>query len=286
MAESAPLVTHVSDTARWVAVYRALESARPDALFTDPYADKLAGDQGRAIADSARKSMRNGWPIVVRTKVIDDLIKQSIDEGCDRVLNLAAGLDTRPYRLELPSDLVWIEADLPAMVDEKNAFFEDAKPKCTLSREKVDLADDAARAAFLDAATKDAKKALVLTEGLLIYLEEPVVRSLARDLAARQSVAWWMFDLASPAILQMMSKQMSFDNAPLHFAPPNGVAFFEDLGWKALEIESALHQARRMRRLPFFLNILAGIFPVPDPRNVRRARWSGIVRLGRPTRAA
>jgi methyltransferase (TIGR00027 family) len=281
MGKSTPLVTHVSDTARWVAVYRALESERADALFKDPYAGKLAGDQGRAIADSAQKSMRNGWPIVVRTKVIDDLIKKSIDEGCDRVLNLAAGLDTRPYRLELPSDLVWIEADLPAMVDEKNAFFEDVKPKCSLSREKVDLADDAARTAFLDGATKDAKKALVLTEGLLIYLEEPVVRSLARDLAARSPVAWWMFDLASPAILRMMSKQVSFDNAPLHFAPPNGVAFFEDLGWKALEIESALHQARRMRRLPFFLNLLAGIFPVPDPRNVRTARWSGIVRLGR-----
>ncbi len=275
------LVTHVSDTARWVAVYRAMESERPDALFKDPYASELAGKHGRAIADSAQKSMPNGWPIVVRTKLMDDLVHKSIAEGCDRVLNLAAGLDTRPYRLDLPSDLVWIEADLPAMVDEKNAFFAKAKPTCSLSREKVDLADDDARRAFLDSATKDAKKVLVITEGLLIYLEESVVQSLSRDLAARSSVAYWMFDLAAPAILDMMRKQMSFDNAPLHFAPPNGVAFFEQLGWKVLEVESSLHHARRLHRLPFFLSVLAGIFPVPDPRNVRHARWSGIVRLGR-----
>jgi len=278
---STPLVTNVSDTARWVAVYRAAESERPDALFKDPYAAKLAGEHGRAIAHSARKTMQNGWPIVVRTRLIDDLVRKSIAEGCDRVLNLAAGLDTRPYRLDLPSDLVWIEADLPGMVDEKNAFFADAKPGCVLSREKVDLADDAARGAFLDEATKGAKKVLVLTEGLLIYLEEPVVRALARDLASRPSIAWWMMDLASPAIRQMMARQMSFDNAPLHFAPPNGVAFFEDLGWKALEVESVVHHARRMRRLPFLLSVLVGIFPVPDPRNVRRARWSAIVRFGR-----
>lgn len=39
-------VTGVSDTARWVAVYRAWESARPDALFHDPFAQRLAGDRG------------------------------------------------------------------------------------------------------------------------------------------------------------------------------------------------------------------------------------------------
>jgi len=169
------------------------------------------------------------------------------------------------------------------MVDEKNAFFADAKPTCTLSREKVDLANDAERRAFLDRATQDAKKILVITEGLLIYLEEPVVRALSEDFLARSNVAWWMFDLASPAILDMMGRQIRFDNAPLHFAPPNGVAWFEALGWKVLECESALHVARRVRRLPLFLSVLAGIFPVPNPRHVERARWSGIVRLARKT---
>ncbi|PRC60941.1 hypothetical protein C6A85_14430, partial [Mycobacterium sp. ITM-2017-0098] len=39
-----------------------------------------------------------------RTKTIDDIITKAISDGCDRVLNLAAGLDTRPYRLNLPAE--------------------------------------------------------------------------------------------------------------------------------------------------------------------------------------
>lgn len=113
------LVSGVSDTARWVAVYRAQESARPDALFHDDLADLLAGEQGRAIVAAAPRRIRDGWWLVARTKLIDDLIEDAIAQGCDRVLNLAAGLDTRPYRLNLPADLVWVEADLPALVAEK-----------------------------------------------------------------------------------------------------------------------------------------------------------------------
>jgi methyltransferase (TIGR00027 family) len=94
-----PLISNVSDTARWVATYRAVESARPDALFHDPLADRLAGGRGRAIVAAAPRMIRNGWWLVARTKVIDDVIVEAIGDGCDRVLNLAAGLDTRPYRL-------------------------------------------------------------------------------------------------------------------------------------------------------------------------------------------
>lgn len=44
------MLRHVSDTARWVAMDRALESERPDALFRDPYARRLAGTEGAALA--------------------------------------------------------------------------------------------------------------------------------------------------------------------------------------------------------------------------------------------
>ena len=107
-----PLVSNVSDTARWVAAIRADESRRPDAIFHDPLAGKLAGDHGHAIAEASARRSGASWPMVARTKVIDDLIATALAEGCDRVLNLAAGLDTRPYRLALPASLDWIEAGL------------------------------------------------------------------------------------------------------------------------------------------------------------------------------
>jgi O-methyltransferase involved in polyketide biosynthesis len=65
-------ITHVSDTARWTALHRATESARPDALFRDPLAERLAGERGRAIVAG---------------------VAEAIIDGCDRVLNLAAGLE-------------------------------------------------------------------------------------------------------------------------------------------------------------------------------------------------
>ena len=97
-------------------MHRATESARPDALFRDPLAERLAGEHGRAIVARVPRTTRNGWWLVARTKIIDDAIAEAITDGCDRVLNLAAGLDTRPYRLDLPQDLTWVEADLPALL--------------------------------------------------------------------------------------------------------------------------------------------------------------------------
>src|SRR6185503_10059399 len=100
-------VRHVSDTAKWVATYHARESKRDDALFRDPLAERMAGERGPKIA--ALASPHSAWALVTRTKLMDDLVLASVQKGCDRVLNLAAGFDTRPYRLELPADLVWIE---------------------------------------------------------------------------------------------------------------------------------------------------------------------------------
>ena len=282
---SASPISNVSDTARWVAVYRAWESARADALFRDPYADALAGERGRAIAKLMPKQARSGWPIIARVKLIDDLVQAAIAQGCDCVLNLAAGLDARPYRLELPASLRWVEADLPAIVEEKERALADAKPRCRLSRIKVDLADSGARAAMLRDVVGSSHKALVIAEGLLVYLEEPQVRSLAQDLFAQAGVRWWVIDLASPELLEMMQKSMGrfLVSAPMKFGPSNGVAYFEALGWSATKVHSIFHAARRFGRLPWFLRIFA-LLPKPDPRRLGRARWSGVVQLERPAR--
>ncbi len=150
-------------------MHRATESARPDALFSDPLAERLAGEHGRAIVARVPRSTRNGWWLVARTKIIDDAIAEAIAGGCDRVLNLAAGLDTRPYRLALPPGLTWVEADLPKLLEEKTQLLADQTPRCRLTRTAVDLADPQARDAFLDEALDGAARALVLTEGLLMF---------------------------------------------------------------------------------------------------------------------
>src|SRR5215218_12159 len=114
------LIENVSDTARWVAFYRAMESERPDAHFRDPWARKLAGERGAAIVRHIPRAEAMAWALIVRTCVFDELILQAVlRDGADVVLNLAAGFDTRPYRLPLPQSLKWIEVDLPELLAHK-----------------------------------------------------------------------------------------------------------------------------------------------------------------------
>ena len=279
---SASPVSHVSDTARWVAVYRAWESARPDALFRDPYAHRLAGEHGRAIAALMPRQARNGWPIIARTRLIDDAVNAAVAQGCDCVVNLAAGLDTRPYRLDLPAPLRWVEADLPPMIREKERQLAEARPRCRLVRIGVDLADSAARGAALQEAIGSSRQALVITEGLLVYLDESQVRELTADLASRAGIRGWVLDLASPELIRMMGRTIGrhLAQAPMKFGPPEGVGFFEALGWRVEDVHSILRAGRRFGRLPWFLRPFS-LLPDPDPRKLRRARWSAVVQLGR-----
>ena len=117
-----PLIRNISDTALWVAVFRARETERQDALFRDTFARKLAGERGEQIAKDMRQGMRHEWPYTARTVRFDQIVTEQIKQGTDMVINLAAGLDTRPYRMDLPSSLKWIEVDLPGMMDYKEEF--------------------------------------------------------------------------------------------------------------------------------------------------------------------
>ncbi|OBG18690.1 SAM-dependent methyltransferase [Mycobacterium sp. 852002-51057_SCH5723018] len=279
MSSPGQSISHVSDTARWTALHRATESARPDALFSDPLAARLAGEHGRAIVARAPRMTRNGWWLVARTKIIDDTIIQAIADGCDRVLNLAAGLDTRPYRLQLPAEFTWVEADLPKLLEEKTRLLADQTPRCRLTRTAVDLADPGARAAFLDEALDGATRALVLTEGLLMYLDDADVVALS-DAIKRPEVTWWMLDLSGPGLKKMMNKKMAdlLQNAPFKFAPENGLTYFEDLGWRTVEVESLFVAAHRLRRLPVFMRPGAWL-PQPDPRRPGSRVWSAVALL-------
>ncbi|MEV0708233.1 class I SAM-dependent methyltransferase [Nocardia aurea] len=272
MVESSISISEVSDTAIWMAAYRAEESLRPDALFTDPIAERLAGELRGAVLSSkvAVPGSRGGWPPVVRTALIDGLIARSLAEGCDRVLNLAAGWDTRPYRLELPQALSWFEVDLPKIVDAKNRALVDEEPHCRVTRSSVDLTDPAACAAFVTAAVDGARRPLVITEGLLQYLEPAQVRGLSEVLLAA-GVRWWITDLWTPSLLWLVNRTMGrhLGQAQWAFGPARGAAFFQ--GWTRTDNESIFSAAARWRRSPVWLRPAAVL---PDA-----LLRSGVVRL-------
>src|SRR5215471_17122089 len=112
-------IRNISDTARWVAVYRARETERPDAVFRDPFARALAGERGEQIARAIPFADEASWSFVARTYLFDRFVTRAVEGGVDLIVNLAAGLDTRPYRLQLPAALRWVEVDLPEILDYK-----------------------------------------------------------------------------------------------------------------------------------------------------------------------
>src|SRR5436309_14588282 len=108
-----------------------MESERPDALFRDPYARQLAGPRGEQIVAEMPKGRVWAWPMIVRTAVMDELILRAIErDGVGTVLNLAAGLDTRAYRLPLAPWLRWIDVDFPDVVADKKEQPAGARPAC------------------------------------------------------------------------------------------------------------------------------------------------------------
>src|SRR5438045_8070446 len=145
MSDTESRIRNIADTARWVAVYRARETERTDAVFRDPFARGLAGERGEQIAASISFAEKNSWPFVARTWLVDQVISNQIKLGTDMVVNLAAGLDARPYRMNLPGSLQWIEVDLPEILGHKEDVLRNEAPVCQVERVRLDLSDVRAR---------------------------------------------------------------------------------------------------------------------------------------------
>lgn len=285
------VIHQVSDTALMAAAYRAMETDHPSALFHDPLAEKLAGEQGRKIIGGLpKKAFIGGWTVVIRTRIIDNLLQVAIAGGVDTILNLGAGLDTRPYRMDLPKSLRWIEVDYPHVIDLKEMRLSGEMPRCRLERIKLDLADVEARRKFLDEVAAQSKNILVLTEAVTPYLPEDAVASLGADLRSHESIRYWVADYFSPASYEYRRRSgmsQAMKNAPFLFEPKDYFGFFAQIGWKPKETRYFATEAEWLRRpAPFPLTIrlvmrILGIFASPERRREMK-RYAGFV-LFEPT---
>jgi methyltransferase (TIGR00027 family) len=281
MGNSPGVVRNISDTALWAAYFRAQETRRSDALFRDPFAEKLEGGRGTEIAKSIPEGQSHAWAWVARTYLFDKFLKEEIANGTDLIVNCAAGLDARPYRMELPVRLHWVELDLPEILAYKEGILANEKPRCTLERIRVDFGKvDERRKVFQEIAAKG-KRALILTEGLLIYLLPEEVGSLAKDLADVESFERWILDVHSPRLLRMMQrrtgKALEKAGAPFRFGPAERAGYFRPFGWEPVEVQGLLKTATQFGRPPFLLRLLAKL---PESTEAQSSRpWSGVCLL-------
>lgn len=247
-------IQHVSDTALWIAAYRARESQRPDAVFTDSLAGRLAGARGFAMVDSTPHTDAMAFAMVTRTTAIDRLVLTAVGKGIDTVINLGAGLDTRPYRMALPSSLRWIEVDFASTIDYKNKVLAHEPPVCKLTRVPCDLSADDDRRKLLQQQGSETRSALIITEGVIGYLTNGQAEALSTDLHSIPPFQYWIMDYSQGRFRRnRMSAKLKkvLVHAPLKFSIREPLKFFAGQGWVVEENIFILDEADRIgRRLP------------------------------------
>jgi methyltransferase (TIGR00027 family) len=290
-------IEDISDTARWVAVYRAMESARPDAIFRDLFAERLAGRRGREILDEMPHGRTHAWTMIVRTAVFDEIILDVVErQEVDLVVNLGAGLDARPWRLPLPPSLRWVDVDLPQILHYKTGMLRDETLRCRYEAAAADLRETAVRQGLFSWLGASSSRALVVSEGLLLYLTPEQVATLAVDLHGQPSFAAWLFDLRPPRRFRRRAlfrrrgrswgEKMAASGTPFQFAPAQGTGFFRPYGWRDAQFRSMWEEGQRLHRTMrggWFWTLIGRLFP-ERVREEGFRRFTGIVLLDRDER--
>jgi len=198
MSPSNSEISHVSDTALMVAACRALETECQDGFVHDPFARRLAGERGMAILQALPQPEMMRFGIGIRSHFMDELLLEALSsQPVSTVLSLGCGLDTRPWRLELRRDLRWVEVDFAEMLDYKDALLAAETPRCHRERLTADLNDAAQRRTIY--AALGPEPALMITEGLLMYLPAATVEALAAEAGQESGIAHWMSDVTTTA---------------------------------------------------------------------------------------
>lgn len=205
MSANEPRVEHVSDTALLVAAARAHETERPDGVVRDPFAARLAGERGAALAHKLLDPDWFGIGVGLRCHTIDRMLVEAIAaHGIRTVVLLGAGLDTRAWRLDLPPDLRWIEVDFAPILDYKFGLLASEKPACRVERITADLRIASQRQSIWAAA--GAEPGLIITEGLLLYIPATATGALATEPPRMSGIHHWLLDIA-PSVLMRNAHQ-------------------------------------------------------------------------------
>ncbi|MEU5691999.1 SAM-dependent methyltransferase [Actinosynnema sp. NPDC020468] len=183
----------VESTAFVIALARAVESRRPDALFTDDLADAFVGAAGGPDAVPYAALRKDGAPhhdfFAVRTRYFDDFVVRARADGCRQVVILAAGLDTRAFRLGLPRDTTVFELDLPDVLAFKQRVIDSAGARPTADRVVVpsDLTGDWL-ADLVGAGLRVDEPIAWVAEGILFFLPPPVQEAVLAGVGSASSV--------------------------------------------------------------------------------------------------
>jgi len=261
-----------------VAACRAHETEREDAFVRDPFAARLAGERGKAILDGMPYANVLRMGLAIRTRFVDELLLEALAKHpIASVLSVGCGLDTRPWRLDLPGSLKWVEVDFADMLDYKERMMSGETPRCRRERLIADVNDPGQRRAMHDAA--GAESALMITEGLLMYLPAATVEALAAETWQLSTIAHWISDINTTAFAAALGGADAM-NSLKHVRAPDAMRgeqileVLERNGWASAAQRSYSRDVGFIRER--ILRSTGGVepprpnFPPGDPTGVHR----------------
>lgn len=231
----------IGKTSLLVAAMRAMETKRNDTegrLFSDPYAELLAGTEGMELLKKALVESGDQPAIAVRTQFMDEKINAALKQGVRQIVILAAGMDARAYRMSFPHDTQVFELDRQEVLTYKSEKLRNAQPHCQHHFLAVDLREDWQNI-LLESDFKSGNHTLWLVEGLLMYLEKSQVLTLFEKINALASPKdILLFDILSRTLLESphMQKQLQFlakIGAPWRFGENEPEKLMLTFGWEA-----------------------------------------------------
>ncbi|MGE2813770.1 SAM-dependent methyltransferase [Mycobacterium heidelbergense] len=235
----------VAATGLLTAAMRAEETARDDRLFADPFAQRLAGDDGRQLlADAVAATGQVSAEIIIRTRFFDDALAAAQRDGLSQVVILAAGMDARAYRLPWRPATTVYEVDQPQVIATKEERLAGEAPQCRRIAVGVDLADDWPKALRSNGFDPLARTAW-LVEGLLQYIDASAVDTLfARIDALSAPGSVLLYDVVGRTLLEAPFLESTLQymrqlGAPWVFGTDTPAALVEDRGWAAVVTDVA-----------------------------------------------
>jgi methyltransferase (TIGR00027 family) len=234
-------MTDLAATAGWAAAVRAVESSRPDALFSDPWAADLAGEEGRRWAKGRAPEMLA--PMIVRTRFFDDfLVDATAAGGITQVVLLGAGLDTRALRLAWPPGTSIFEVDQPDVLRRKQEMLGRAGVSARCARHAhidADLSGDTWPDRLVDAGLDPHMAAAWLAEGFLFYLDGATTAALLERVSGLAATGGRLgFDIPDRAVFAHPMTRPWIEMQAAAGAPWIGTiddpeAYLAALGWEA-----------------------------------------------------
>ena len=240
-------INPIGKTSLLVAAMRALESKRSveqGRLFSDPFAEDLAGAEGFELFHEAVKIAGDQPAVPIRTKYFDDRLQVALNSGIRQIVVLAAGMDARAFRLSFPSETKLFEIDRTEVLDYKNKKLEHFSPHCLRLCLAADLIHDDWGNDLLLKGFHPENKTLWIVEGLSMYLEEQdFIKVFKKISSLSSSNSIFLCDILNRHLLQSpyMENQLKFlasIGAPWLFGTNDPEDFFQKLGWKITLIQA------------------------------------------------